>query len=169
MAERPADAGRSLAAILERIPRPDACLELVEGARIGSPEAEQRYELALARGDGERPFKAPRRPAEPATVEEIEKAYIDAWRIGAKAVSIYRDGSKRMQPLNTSKDAKKAVPEAQAAPAPAQPVRRKLPDLVLELKAHPRCRLLPDAGNGGKFTHILGLNGSNEFDERQPR
>ncbi len=39
-----------------------------------------------------------------ATVEEIERAYIDAWRIGAKAVSIYRDGSKRTQPLNTSKD-----------------------------------------------------------------
>ena len=37
-----------------------------------------------------------------ATVEEIEQAYIDAWRIGAKAVSIYRDGSKRTQPLNTS-------------------------------------------------------------------
>ena len=39
-----------------------------------------------------------------ASVEEIEQAYIDAWRIGAKAVSIYRDGSKRTQPLNTSKD-----------------------------------------------------------------
>jgi ribonucleoside-diphosphate reductase alpha chain len=39
-----------------------------------------------------------------ATVEEIEQAYIDSWRIGAKAVSIYRDGSKRTQPLNTSRD-----------------------------------------------------------------
>ena len=37
-----------------------------------------------------------------ATVEEIEQAYIDSWRLGAKAVSIYRDGSKRTQPLNTS-------------------------------------------------------------------
>ena len=36
------------------------------------------YELALARGDGERPFKAPRRPAEPATVEEIERFFTDA-------------------------------------------------------------------------------------------
>ena len=36
------------------------------------------YELALARGDGERPFKAPRRPAEPATVEEIERFFSDA-------------------------------------------------------------------------------------------
>ena len=36
------------------------------------------YELALARGDGERPFKAPRRPAEPATVAEIERFFADA-------------------------------------------------------------------------------------------
>ena len=41
-----------------------------------------------------------------ATVEEIEQAYIESWRLGAKAISIYRDGSKRTQPLNTSKDAK---------------------------------------------------------------
>jgi ribonucleoside-diphosphate reductase alpha chain len=38
-----------------------------------------------------------------ATVEEIEKAYLESWRLGAKAISIYRDGSKRTQPLNTSK------------------------------------------------------------------
>jgi ribonucleoside-diphosphate reductase alpha chain len=36
-------------------------------------------------------------------VEEIEKAYVESWRLGAKAISIYRDGSKRTQPLNTSK------------------------------------------------------------------
>jgi ribonucleoside-diphosphate reductase alpha chain len=59
-----------------------------------------------------------------ATVEEIEKAYIDAWRMGAKAVSIYRDGSKRTQPLNTSKD---KVPGAVAVVAEG-PRRRKLPD-----------------------------------------
>jgi ribonucleoside-diphosphate reductase alpha chain len=58
-----------------------------------------------------------------ATVEDIEQAYIDSWRIGAKAVSIYRDGSKRTQPLNTAKDKK-----VEAAAAAAGPVRRKLPD-----------------------------------------
>jgi ribonucleoside-diphosphate reductase alpha chain len=36
------------------------------------------------------------------TVEEIEKAYIEGWRLGLKAVAIYRDGSKRTQPLSTS-------------------------------------------------------------------
>jgi ribonucleoside-diphosphate reductase alpha chain len=64
-----------------------------------------------------------------ASVEDIQQAYIDSWRIGAKAVSIYRDGSKRTQPLNTSKAAIVAAgvltPEAVAA---AGPRRRKLPD-----------------------------------------
>jgi ribonucleoside-diphosphate reductase alpha chain len=58
-----------------------------------------------------------------ATVDEIQQAYIDSWRLGAKAVSIYRDGSKRTQPLNTSRD--KTAEAGQASP---QPKRRKLPD-----------------------------------------
>jgi ribonucleoside-diphosphate reductase alpha chain len=60
-----------------------------------------------------------------ATVEEIEQAYIDSWRIGAKAVSIYRDGSKRTQPLNTAKDKEKVADAPAATPLKA---RRKLPD-----------------------------------------
>jgi ribonucleoside-diphosphate reductase alpha chain len=64
-----------------------------------------------------------------ATVEEIEQAYLDAWRIGAKAVSIYRDGSKRTQPLNTSKDKEKAGIGADAALAASEaPRRHRLPD-----------------------------------------
>jgi ribonucleoside-diphosphate reductase alpha chain len=61
-----------------------------------------------------------------ASVEEIEQAYVDAWRIGAKAVSIYRDGSKRTQPLNTGKDPVAA--RAGAGEAEAGPRRRRLPD-----------------------------------------
>jgi ribonucleoside-diphosphate reductase alpha chain len=59
-----------------------------------------------------------------ATAEEIQQAYIDSWRLGAKAVSIYRDGSKRTQPLNTARDREKTA----AVTAPAGPMRRKLPD-----------------------------------------
>jgi ribonucleoside-diphosphate reductase alpha chain len=64
-----------------------------------------------------------------ATVDEITQAYIQSWKLGAKAISIYRDGSKRTQPLNTSKD-KSAAEQAQAAAAAliTQPIRRKLPD-----------------------------------------
>jgi ribonucleoside-diphosphate reductase alpha chain len=65
-----------------------------------------------------------------ATVEDIMQAYIESWRLGAKAISIYRDGSKRTQPLNTSRDKEKAVEAGSVAAAakPSQPVRRKLPD-----------------------------------------
>ena len=38
-----------------------------------------------------------------ATVADIRNAYIDAWRMGLKCVAIYRDGSKRSQPLNTKR------------------------------------------------------------------
>ncbi|HXT31175.1 MAG TPA: hypothetical protein VN716_17885, partial [Vicinamibacterales bacterium] len=63
-----------------------------------------------------------------ATVEEIQQAYVDAWRMGAKAVSIYRDGSKRTQPLNTSKQAILNAGQLAAAVADAGPRRHKLPD-----------------------------------------
>ncbi len=62
-----------------------------------------------------------------ATVDDIMQAYIESWRLGVKAIAIYRDGSKRTQPLNTSRD---KTPEAAKAEAKAaqHPVRRKLPD-----------------------------------------
>ena len=60
-----------------------------------------------------------------AGVEEIEQAYIDAWRLGTKAVSIYRDGSKRTQPLNTSRTSDTTTAQPPTAP---QPVRHRLPD-----------------------------------------
>ena len=47
-----------------------------------------------------------------ATVEQIAEAYTESWRQGLKAVAIYRDGSKGVQPLNTSQDVKKAEPSA---------------------------------------------------------
>lgn len=38
-----------------------------------------------------------------ATVEDIERIYVDAWRMGLKCVALYRDGCKLSQPLNTKK------------------------------------------------------------------
>ena len=64
-----------------------------------------------------------------ATVADIEEAYIQSWKLGAKAVSIYRDGSKRTQPLNTSKDKTAAeIAQQLAASMVTGPIRRKLPD-----------------------------------------
>ena len=64
-----------------------------------------------------------------ATVDEIMQAYIQSWKLGAKAISIYRDGSKRTQPLNTSKDKTPAeIAQQAAASTVTRPIRRKLPD-----------------------------------------
>ncbi|HLQ44339.1 MAG TPA: vitamin B12-dependent ribonucleotide reductase, partial [Planctomycetaceae bacterium] len=62
------------------------------------------------------------------TVEDVENAYLEGWRLGLKALAIYRDGSKQSQPLNTSKDSEKkkgdgAVDEV----VPGRPIRRHLP------------------------------------------
>ena len=59
------------------------------------------------------------------TVDEIMHAYVESWKLGLKAVAIYRDGSKRTQPLNTSKEEKKA---AGGEGKESRPFRRKLPD-----------------------------------------
>ena len=63
---------------------------------------------------------------EEATVEEISKTYLEAWKMGLKAVAIYRDNSKRLQPLNTGKKDEKS--KAQRRLAPPQPQRVRLPD-----------------------------------------
>jgi ribonucleoside-diphosphate reductase alpha chain len=63
---------------------------------------------------------------EQATVEDIEQAYVEAWRLGLKAVAIYRDGCKKTQPLNTAKPVREAAGVAEPAVA-AKPVRRRLP------------------------------------------
>ncbi len=55
-----------------------------------------------------------------ATVEDIMQAYIESWKLGLKAVAIYRDGCKRSQPLSTTMDGEKLKV--------AKPIRRRLPD-----------------------------------------
>jgi len=65
-----------------------------------------------------------------ATVEDIEQAYMAAWRNGLKAIAVYRDGCKRSQPLNTKKSDAAEKPQVVAAQASAdfRVVRRRLPD-----------------------------------------
>ena len=59
------------------------------------------------------------------TADEIYDAYLQAWKMGVKAVAIYRDGSKRTQPLSTASDAQKAEKKEGEIRRAA---RRKLPD-----------------------------------------
>jgi len=70
-----------------------------------------------------------------ATAEEIRQVYVDGWKLGLKAVAIYRDGSKRTQPLNVSRgDRKQSALEGltisveQLEAARREPHRRRLPD-----------------------------------------
>ena len=67
---------------------------------------------------------------ESATVEEIERIYFEGWKLGLKALAIYRDNCKVGQPLSDAR--KKPAETAAATPAPAaphehRPVRRRLP------------------------------------------
>jgi ribonucleoside-diphosphate reductase alpha chain len=54
------------------------------------------------------------------TAEDIEQAYSEAWRLGLKAIAVYRDGCKRTQPVSTAPDKMKETK--------AHPARRRLPD-----------------------------------------
>ena len=84
---------------------------------------------------------------ETATVEEIADAYLQGWKLGLKALAIYRENSKRSQPLSTSKDGNtKKAGRAEAAAGDGmvsgepeivekivekvvyKPIRKRLPD-----------------------------------------
>jgi len=67
---------------------------------------------------------------EEATPEEIANVYEEAWRLGLKAIAIYRDGSKRSQPLSTKLARKSNGSRAKDASVQetAEPLRRRLPD-----------------------------------------
>ncbi len=76
---------------------------------------------------------------EAATADEIADVYMEGWKLGLKAIAIYRDGSKRSQPLSTGKKKDKdavATEQSAAAAAPVKaeltgepkPYRRRLPD-----------------------------------------
>ncbi|MEV7328532.1 vitamin B12-dependent ribonucleotide reductase [Micromonospora sp. NPDC093244] len=74
---------------------------------------------------------------EAATVEDVEKIYFEGWKLGLKALAIYRDNCKVGQPLSVAKNNKATAPAAvettEAAPAAVEkvieyrPVRKRLP------------------------------------------
>jgi ribonucleoside-diphosphate reductase alpha chain len=75
------------------------------------------------------------------SVEDIKDAYVQAWKMGLKCVAIYRDGSKRSQPLNTNQSSTESGGESsenqiaalkqeiqQLSKQATQPLRRRLPE-----------------------------------------
>jgi ribonucleoside-diphosphate reductase alpha chain len=94
---------------------------------------------------------------EEATVEDVANVYIEAWRLGLKAIAIYRDGSKRTQPLNTSDAKRKKEPEAKSQKAGGKPSpESRLPSPVPP-SARPFRRKLADERRA--ITHKFSISG----------
>ncbi len=62
------------------------------------------------------------------TAEEISEAYMEGWKLNLKAVAIYRDGSKKLQPVSTKKHKEAKAQTTEAPVAASRPFRRRLPD-----------------------------------------
>src|SRR3984885_11928643 len=106
---------------------------------------------------------------ENATVEDVEEIYFEGWKLGLKALAIYRDNCKVGQPLSAKKKEEAPV---QAAPAPEpherRPVRRRLPKTrsatvtkfnVAGAEGYMTASSYPDDGLGEVFLK-LGKQGS---------
>ena len=65
---------------------------------------------------------------EDCTAEEIAEAYVESWKLGLKAVAIYRENSKRSQPLSTGKKEETSTAEVVSASVGGEPTRKRLPD-----------------------------------------
>ncbi len=92
---------------------------------------------------------------EDATIDDITTAYVEGWKLGLKALAVYRDGCKRSQPLNTGK-AREGTGAKVIALEEARPRRVKLPDERVA-----RTHKFSVAGHEGYLT--VGL-----YDEGQP-
>jgi ribonucleoside-diphosphate reductase alpha chain len=106
---------------------------------------------------------------ESATVEDIESIYLEGWKLGLKALAVYRDNCKVGQPLS---DARKkpaaAAAEADSSPHEIRPVRRRLPKnrtatvtsfSVAGAEGYMTASKYPDDGVGELFLK-LGKQGS---------
>ena len=113
---------------------------------------------------------------EAATIEDVEEIYYEGWKLGLKALAIYRDNCKVGQPLSVAKpkDKEESAPAPVSAPAPAaephehRPVRRRLPKTrsatvtrfdVAGAEGYMTASTYPDDGVGEVFLK-LGKQGS---------
>lgn len=99
------------------------CAFGVPGGRTILPEGHVRMMAAVQPFISGAISKTVNLPNE-ARVEDVADIYTLGWRLGLKAIAIYRDGSKRVQPLSTSEKKEQAA----VAEAAATPIRRRLPD-----------------------------------------
>jgi ribonucleoside-diphosphate reductase alpha chain len=102
------------------------CAFGVPGGRTIAPEGHVRMMAAVQPFVSGAISKTVNLPND-ATVEDVSDIYVLGWRLGLKAIAIYRDGSKRTQPLSTT-DGAKATTAVSGTEIAATPVRRRLPD-----------------------------------------
>jgi ribonucleoside-diphosphate reductase alpha chain len=98
------------------------------------------------------------------TIEDIMQTYIEGWRLGLKAVAIYRDGSKRSQPVNTAKtNGATAKVEAEMAQQEVEMLNARVLELEREIQelrareATPVRHRLPDTRRA--ITHKFDIAG----------
>jgi ribonucleoside-diphosphate reductase alpha chain len=99
------------------------------GERAISPMGHVRMMAAVQPGLSGAISKTVNMP-ENATIEDIEKIYFEGWKLGLKALAIYRDNCKVGQPLSDARKKPQKAPDKAGAPAPGhevRPVRRRLP------------------------------------------
>src|SRR5215831_1045392 len=99
------------------------------GERAISPMGHVRMMAAVQPGLSGAISKTVNMP-ESATIEDIEKIYFEGWKLGLKALAIYRDNCKVGQPLSDARKKPEKAPDKAEAPAPGhevRPVRRRLP------------------------------------------
>jgi ribonucleoside-diphosphate reductase alpha chain len=84
---------------------------------------------------------------EEATPDDIANVYVEGWRLGLKSIAIYRDGSKRVQPLNTSKEQESGVRIQESGAEPtAEPSEKGRPARTMVL-TEDKEELLEKAGS----------------------
>ncbi|HZR16194.1 MAG TPA: vitamin B12-dependent ribonucleotide reductase [Verrucomicrobiae bacterium] len=94
------------------------------------------------------------------TVEDIRDAYVQAWKMGLKCVAIYRDGSKRSQPLNTKRTNEGGDKAGSAEPAGLDARTKELEAEVTQLRRQiglPLRRRLSDTRTA--ITHKFDIAG----------
>jgi ribonucleoside-diphosphate reductase alpha chain len=93
---------------------------------------------------------------EAATAEEIEQVYLEGWKRGLKAIAIYRDNSKRSQPLSTGKKKDGDVAVSEADSAVIEGLRKQLAIAQAEA-VKPHRRRLP--AERAAVTHRFDISG----------
>ena len=93
----------------EHLPVFDCAFKPVNGVRSIAPMGHVRMMAAVQPFISGAISKTVNMP-EAATVEEIEQIYLEGWRLGLKAIAVYRDGSKRSQPLSTGRKKSSDLP-----------------------------------------------------------